>query len=82
MIGYWDQEAVDKTPNTYKLTPKNIKKIKVLDWDRLKKMTWYNQALSKPCWCQLIGCEQFGAKNDEDSFWIGFYILRRKTQKL
>lgn len=73
MFGYWDQKVVDKVQNVYNLTPKNIKKVRVLDWERLKTETWYNRAMTKPCWCKLIGCEKSGKFNDESEFWIGFY---------
>lgn len=36
MNGYLDFELMKKYPNKYNLTPKNMKTVKVLDWDRLK----------------------------------------------
>lgn len=74
MNGYLDFNLIKKYPNKYNLTPKNIKTIKVLDWDRLKEHTWYNKAMDSPCWCHLEGCQKEGQKYEsENEFWIGFY---------
>lgn len=65
-----------KYPNQYNLTPKTITKIRILDWDRLKKFTWHNDAMLRGSWwCHLEGCQMpdSGEKyDDEDEFWIGF----------
>lgn len=37
MNSYLDFDLMKKYPNKYNLTPKNIKTVKVLDWDRLKE---------------------------------------------
>ena len=74
MNGYLDFDLMKKYPNKYNLTPKNIKTVKVLDWDRLKEYTWQNTAMNSPCWCHLEGCQKKGQRfNDEIEFWIGFY---------
>lgn len=64
----------ETVPNKHKLTPKDIKRLKILDWDRLKKACWHNDAmLSGSWWCHLEGCQLEGKRyNDEDEFWIGF----------
>lgn len=71
---YFDFDLIKKHPNKYNLTPKNIKKLKVLDWERLKKHTWYNEAMKKTgeWWCHLEGCQLSGKYDDFDEFWIGF----------
>ena len=71
---YMDFKLTEQYPNKYKLTPKNIKKLKILDWDRLKKHTWYNTAMKKTgdWWCHLEGCNIGGKYDDMDEFWIGF----------
>lgn len=43
---YMDFDLIKKYPNKYNLTPKNIKALKVLDWERLKKHTWYKSIMS------------------------------------
>lgn len=76
MNGYLDFDLMKKYPNKYNLTPKNIKTIKVLDWDRLKNdvYTWQNTAMNSPCWCHIEGCQKEGQKfDDESEFWIGFF---------
>lgn len=74
MNSYLDFDLMKKYPNKYNLTPKNIKTVKVLDWDRLKEHTWYNEAMDSPCWCHLEGCQKEGREYDSESeFWIGFY---------
>ena len=76
MHKYFDADLAKKYPNKYNLTPKNIKTIKVLDWDRLKKKTWFNDAIyhsnKKKVWCHLEGCSITNKYEDEDEFWIGF----------
>ena len=71
---YIDFDLVRKVPNKYSLAPDNINKLKVLDWERLKKETWYNDALrdTGSWWCHLEGCNNGGAYDDEVEFWIGF----------
>lgn len=60
--------------NKYNLTPKSIKKLKILDWKRLKKITWYNQAMKKTgewyCHIEGVGSGYYGDSINE--FWIGF----------
>lgn len=76
---YIDYDLIKKYPNKYNLTPKDIKKLKVIDWDKLKKKTWFNEAMylsnnKDVVWCHLEGCEKPGHKPcDYDEFWIGFY---------
>ena len=71
---YIDFSLMEKYPNKYGLTPKSIKKLKVADWEKLKKITWFNEARKSPCWCHLEGSDQKGYWGDsEDEFWIGFY---------
>lgn len=71
---YIDYKLIQKYPNKYNLTPKQIKELKILDWDRLKKYTWFNEAMKKTgkWWCHLEGCNIGGKYDDTDEFWIGF----------
>lgn len=70
---YIDFDLIEKYPNKYNLTPKSIKKLKILDWGRLKGKTWHNNAmLSGDWWCHLEGCNASGPYNGETEFWIGF----------
>lgn len=72
---YIDFDLIKKYPNKYGFTPKNIKKVKVLDWGKLKEHTWYNQAMIKTghWWCHIEGCNLEGKPFcDDDEFWIGF----------
>lgn len=71
---YMDYDLIKQYPNKYNLTPKSIKKLKILDWERLKKHTWYNEAMNKTgsWWCHLEGCNLKGKYDDFDEFWIGF----------
>lgn len=71
---YVDFDLIQLFPNKYNLKPKDIKKLKILDWGRLKERTFFNQAmLSGTWWCHLEGCQKPCRKyDDEDEFWIGF----------
>jgi len=72
-MGYINYNLIRMYPNKYNLTVKSIKKLKILDWDRLKKKTWHNKAmLTGNWWCHLEGCNLLGDYDDEDEFWIGF----------
>lgn len=66
-------DLIEQYPNKYNLTPKNIKKLKALDWEKLKKKTWFNTAMSKPCWCHIEHSCTHMYYDYEDAFWIGFY---------
>lgn len=74
MQRYIDFDLTEKYPNKYNLKVKDIPKLKILDWGRLKKKTWLNKAmLSGTWWCHLEGCHKEGQPyDDEDEFWIGF----------
>lgn len=74
MSNYIDYKLIDKYPNKYNLKPKDIRKLKILDWGKLKTKTWLNQAkLSGTWWCHLEGCQPENERyDDEDEFWIGF----------
>lgn len=73
MNKYIDFNLIRRNPNKYKLTPDNIKKLKILDWDKLKKETWNNKAKKNGnWWCHLEGSNLNGKYDDEDEFWIGF----------
>ena len=73
MNKYIDFNLIRRNPNKYKLTPDNIKKLKILDWDKLKKETWHNKAKKNGnWWCHLEGSNLNGKYDDEDEFWIGF----------
>lgn len=70
-----DYELIKKIPNKYGLFPKDIKRLRVLDWGKLKEVTWYNtNMLSGSCWCYICGCNSSSEKYDDFSeFWVGFY---------
>ena len=77
MTKYIDYGLTKKYPNKYHLTPKSIKKLRILDWDRLKTLTWHNDAMTRKgsWWCHLEGCQPPDSKrlyDAEDEFWIGF----------
>ena len=75
---YIDFKLIEHYPNKYDLTPSMIRKLRILDWDRLKKETWYNEAMKKTgsWWCHLEDCSELNSNKkvycDEDEFWIGF----------
>ena len=71
---YMDFKLTEQYPNKYNLTPKDIKTLKILDWDKLKKYTWRNKAMDRTgtWWCHLEGCNIGGKYDDMDEFWIGF----------
>ena len=74
MRRYIDFDLTEKYPNKYNLKVKDIPKLKILDWGRLKKKTWFNKAmLSGTWWCHMEGCNtEDQPYDDEDEFWIGF----------
>lgn len=75
MNKYIDFDLIKKNPNKYNIKPKDIKRLNVLDWDKLKEKTWYNEAKKKTgeWYCNLEGSNGGGYyDNDEDEFWIGF----------
>lgn len=79
MRRYIDFKLIEEYPNKYNLTPKEINKLKILDWERLKKKTWHNNAmLSGDWWCHLEGSNLKGNYDDEDEFWIGFNEANNK----
>ena len=71
---YTDFKLIKQYPNKYNLKPSDIKTLKILDWERLKKHTWFNDAMKSTgrWWCHLEGCTLSGKYNDFDEFWIGF----------
>ena len=73
---YIDFNLIERVPNKYNIKPEDIKKLKVLDWDRLKKHTWYNEGMREAgeWYCCLKGSNGGGVfcDDDEDMFWIGF----------
>ena len=71
---YIDFDLIKKAPNKYNIAPGDIQKLRVLDWDKLKKLTWFNKAMSEPCWCHIEGSDSGGYFGDDvNEFWIGFY---------
>lgn len=65
----------EKYPNVHNIkNTKDIKTLKILDWDRLKENTWHNNAITTGnWWCHLEGCNKEGDPyNDDVEFWIGF----------
>ena len=67
-------DLLKKHPNKYNLTIAKIKKLVIVDWDKLKTLTWHNPAMKRTgsWWCHLEGCQTSGRIDDEDEFWIGF----------
>ena len=41
MKAYIDFKAIEEVPNKYNLHPADIIKLKVLDWDKIKKICWH-----------------------------------------
>lgn len=75
MNGYLDFDLMKKYPNKYNLTPKNIKTIKVLDWDRLKEHTSDYTKRDNPFCCHTEGCQKEKQPyNNKNEFWIGFFV--------
>lgn len=71
--GYIDFKAIEKVPNKYNLKPNDIRKFRVLDWNKLKKKTWHNDAMKNGnWWCHIEGSDGGGFYGNEDDFWIGF----------
>lgn len=74
MNGYLDFDLIKKYPNKYNLTPKNIKTVKVLDWDRLKEHTSDYTKGYQFC-SHLEGCEKEGQPfNNKNLFCIDFFV--------
>lgn len=72
---YIDFKLIEKVPNKYNIKPEDIKKLKVLDWDKLKEKTWYDVAMEDTgeWYCHLGGSNGGGLYGqDRDEFWIGF----------
>ena len=72
---YIDFKAIERVPNKYNIKPEDIKKLKVLDWDRLKKHTWYNEGMKDTgeWYCHIASSNDGGLyDDDDDEFWIGF----------
>ena len=79
--GYIDYKLIEQHPNKYNLTPKNINKLKILDWSRLQKKTWYNQAMKDTgeWYCHLEGVGKGYYGDSMSDFWIGF---NKKNDKI
>lgn len=72
---YIDFKAIEEVPNKYNLHPADITKLKVLDWDKIKKICWHNEAMKATgeWWCHLEGCNKPNSRYDDfNEFWIGF----------
>lgn len=83
MNKYINFELIKAVPNKYNIKPKDIKKLKVLDWEKLKKVTRYNDAMNKTgkWYCHLEGSNGGGLYgDDEDEFWIGFNKTNGKVR--
>lgn len=82
MNKYIDFKLIKAVPNKYNINPKDIRKLKVLDWDKLKKKTWYNEVKKDTgeWYCHLEGSNGGGFyDDDEDEFWIGFNYKNGKV---
>lgn len=73
---YWSDDMKEcehyLTPNKYNLTPKSIKKLKILDWAKLEKITWKNDAMKGDWYCHLEGAGHGLYDEPIDEFWMGF----------
>ena len=69
---YIDFRAIEKIPNKYNIKPEDIKKLKVLDWDKLKKKTWYNEAKKDTgeWYCHLEGSNGGGFYGDDEESYL------------
>lgn len=78
---YIDYKLIEQNPNKYNLTPKSIKKLKILDWDGLKEKTWYNSAKKDTgeWYCYLVGVGRGYYGDSMSDFWIGF---NKKNDKI
>lgn len=78
---YIDYKLIDENPNKYNLLPKDIKNLRILDWERLMKKTWYNQAMNKTgeWYCHLEGVGYGFYEDSMSDFWIGF---NKKNDKI
>lgn len=74
MSKYINFKLTETVPNKYDIKPKDITKLKVLNWEKLKKHTRYNKAMEKTgkWYCHLEGSNGGGFYDNEDEFWIGF----------
>lgn len=72
MNKYVDFDLIKKVPNKYNLTPKLIKRLNVLDWNKLQEFTWHNSAMEGEWWCHIEGCNDKEKYDNFDEFWIGF----------
>ena len=72
---FLDINLIREVPNKYNLTVQGIKGLVIKDWEKLKTLTWYNEAKKDTgtWWCHLEGCQLSGNPYDDtDEFWIGF----------
>lgn len=69
-------KLIEENPNKHNLTLNKIKNLRILDWNKLKQLTWYNAAKKQTgtWWCHLEGSNlpNNTCFDDEDEFWIGF----------
>ena len=78
---YIDYKLIDENPNKYNLIPKNIKRLRIIDWDKLKSKCWYNKAMEKTgeWYCHLEGAGHGYYGDSMSDFWIGF---NKKNDKI
>lgn len=62
---YIDFDLIKRYHNKYNLTQNDIKRLKVLHWDKIKQIMWFNEATNPNRWCKLIGCQKDGEKYDD-----------------
>ena len=74
MNGYIDFNLIKKYPNKYNLTPSNIEKLKILNWEELKKYLRHKIVLKDGVWWEHFeGCNFDNDKYDDYSqFRIAF----------
>ena len=72
---YMDFDLIKKYPNKYNLTPSNIEKLKILNWEELKKYSHYERKITDgdEWWYNFEGCNLNNyIYNDFSKFWIAF----------
>ena len=72
---YMDFDLIKKYPNKYNLTPSKIEKLKILNWEELKKYSHYERRITDgdEWWYHFEGCNLNNyIYNDFSKFWIAF----------
>lgn len=67
-------KLIEENPNKYDLSPQKIRNLKIVNWDKLKEITWHNDAMKKTgdWWCHVEGVGIGYYEDYIDEFWMGF----------